>query len=159
MDDNEDSEKVAGSLRENAASGDGQDFRVPQVATSVNSAMSLPLPVKNLATAISCVPLPKQSAGLQELQAYVKVITAGRGFDKNTVGQGFMLLIEEVGELARAARKTAGLRFAEDTHKAEVAHEAADVLTLLLGICNMPGGDLAQTFSAKETLNRTRTWK
>jgi len=105
------------------------------------------------------VALPAKNPTLAELQAYVKAITSERGFDKNTVAQRFMLLVEEVGELARAARKTAGLRLADDTHTAEVADEAADVLILLLGICNMLDVDLGQAFFAKENHNRKRTWK
>jgi NTP pyrophosphatase (non-canonical NTP hydrolase) len=70
-----------------------------------------------------------------------------------------MLLVEEVGELARAARKTAGLGLADDTHTAELADEAADTFILLLGICNMLGIDLEQAFLAKENRNRTRIWK
>lgn len=103
--------------------------------------------------------LPSKDATLEELQAYVKAITVERGFDTNTVAQRFMMLVEEVGELARAARKSAGITFAADTHRAELEHEAADVFVLLLGLCDMLGISLADAFRIKETLNRKRKWQ
>jgi NTP pyrophosphatase (non-canonical NTP hydrolase) len=51
------------------------------------------------------------------------------------------------------------MKFAEDTHMAELSHEAADVLIVLLGICNMLDVDLEQAFRDKEELNKKRTWK
>lgn len=104
-------------------------------------------------------PLPGPNATLQELQAYVKAVTVERGFDSNTIAQRFMMLIEEVGELARAARKSAGITFAADTHRAELEHEAADVFILLLGLCDMLGIDLAHAFQTKEAINRKRKWQ
>jgi NTP pyrophosphatase (non-canonical NTP hydrolase) len=96
---------------------------------------------------------------LQELQAYVANAVRDRGFDQTDVAKRFMLLLEECGEFARAARKQAGMKFAEDTHMAELSHEAADVLIVLLGICNMLDVDLEQAFRDKEELNKKRTWK
>lgn len=79
--------------------------------------------------------------------------------DPDHIAQRFMLLVEESGELARAARKQAGMRFAEDTAIADVADEAADVLIVLLGLCNMLNVDLEQAFRNKEEKNKQRTWQ
>lgn len=70
-----------------------------------------------------------------------------------------MLLLEESGEFAKAVRKHAGLKAAPDTETKEVAEEAADVLIILLGLCNMLGIDLEQAFRDKEERNKKRTWR
>ena len=100
----------------------------------------------------------KGSPTLADLQQYVAEAVKERGFD-DTLEERFMFLTEEVGELARAARKYAGKKFAADTATADPAHEAADVLIILLGLCNMMGIDLEQAVREKEELNKKRTWK
>lgn len=100
----------------------------------------------------------KPEPTLKDLQLYVDEMIRERGFSDN-VPQRFMLLLEEAGEFAKAARRQAGLKFAKDTHTAEVDDEAADVLIILLGLCNQLGVDLEQAFRAKEAHNKTRTWK
>ncbi len=101
----------------------------------------------------------KTNPTLQDLQAYVAQAVRERVFDPNDVAKRFMLLLEETGEFARAARKHAGMKFAADTHTAEIASEAADVFIVLLGICNMLDIDLEQAFRAKEEHNKQREWK
>lgn len=101
----------------------------------------------------------KPNPTLQDLQEYVAEVVKERGFDKDTVEQRFMLLQEETGEFAKAARKHAGMKFADDTERKELAHEAGDVLIVLLGLCNLLDIDLEQAFRAKEELNKQRTWK
>ncbi|MGH7157977.1 MAG: MazG nucleotide pyrophosphohydrolase domain-containing protein [Candidatus Saccharimonadales bacterium] len=92
--------------------------------------------------------LLKQDPTLNDLQQYVAQAVQERGFDKDSVEQRFMLLIEEGGEFAKAARSRAGTPFADDTKTKELAHEAGDVLNVLLGICR-----------DKEAINQTRPWK
>jgi len=101
----------------------------------------------------------KESPTLADLQQYVRAMAAERGFDKNTVEQRFQLLLEELGELAKAARKQGGMRFADDTSKRDVAEEAADVFIVFLGLCNLLGIDLEQAFRNKEEKNKQRVWK
>lgn len=103
----------------------------------------------------------KESPTLADLQQYVADMMEERNFrsDKEYLAKRFMLLVEEVGELAKAARKEAGMKFAENTQTANAAHEAADVLIVLLGLCNMLDIDLEQAFREKEELNKQRTWK
>lgn len=100
----------------------------------------------------------KSDPTLRDLQEYVAAAVRERGF-KDDVGQRFMLLLEECGEFARSARKQAGLKFADDTHKADAADEAADIFIILLGLCNLLGIDLEQAFRAKEEKNKQRHWK
>lgn len=101
----------------------------------------------------------KSNPTMKDLQTYVAQAVKERGFDKDTVEQRFMLLLEEVGEFAKAARGRAGMPFADDTTTKEMAHEAGDVLNVLLGICNLLEIDLEQAYRDKEELNKRRTWK
>lgn len=101
----------------------------------------------------------KANPTLKDLQDYVAQAVKERGFDKDNVEQRFMLLLEEVGEFAKAARGHAGIRFADDTKTKELADEAGDVLIVLLGLCNMLDIDLEKAFRDKEEHNKTRTWR
>jgi len=83
---------------------------------------------------------------------------AERGFDKDTLAENFMMLFEECGELAKAARKSTGLKMAHDAATQDAAAEAADTLIILLGICNILDIDLEAAFRAKEEKNKQRTW-
>ncbi len=103
----------------------------------------------------------KPNPTLKDLQKYVAEATKERGFkdDVAMVPQRFMLLLEECGEFARAARKTVGMKFAQDTHTADMNEEAADILIVLLGICNMLDIDIEQALHAKEEKNKQRIWQ
>lgn len=100
----------------------------------------------------------KKNPTLNDLQNYVKEMVIERGFDKETVPEIFMLLMEECGELAKAARKTTTVKSAQDSKEHSLAYEAADVLVYLLDICNQYGVDLEQAFRYKEEINKQRTW-
>ena len=82
-----------------------------------------------------------------------------RGFDDERVSQKFMLLLEEAGDFARAARKNASLAQATDTEVEDLNDAAADVFAILLDICNQLGLDLEKAFIAREHKNQTRTWE
>jgi NTP pyrophosphatase (non-canonical NTP hydrolase) len=103
----------------------------------------------------------RQNPTLADMQGYVRQAIAERGFQggKEHVAQRFVLLIEEIGEFAKAARGAAGLKQAQDdTRIHSVADEAADVLIVLLGLCNMLDIDLEQAFRDKEEKNKQRVW-
>ena len=93
-----------------------------------------------------------------QLQVYVAQKAKERGFADESVAQKFMLLSEEIGELARAARKAAGIKTADDTARAAMDEEAADVLFVFLNICNKLGIDLPAAFESKEQKNNRRKW-
>lgn len=101
-------------------------------------------------------------SSLKEVQAYVKETLNARGFDDEAVAQKFMLLLEEMGEFAHAARKRADIKVDEAKWKdnEENLHdEAADVLMYLLDVCNKLDIDLTHAFLTKEEKNKKRTWK
>lgn len=102
--------------------------------------------------------LPERPA-LADLQRYVAAVCQERGWTKDTPPEKFMLFVEEVGELAKAMRKAAGL-YAEQAkaHDMPLEEEFADVLSYLLDLANAYGIDLEQAFRAKEQVNQSRTW-
>jgi len=95
---------------------------------------------------------------LTDLQKLIRKLIKERGFDKETVPEVFMLLTEEVGEFAKASRKLHGVKIDKNSRVHEVGEEAADVLWLLLDLCNRMNIDLEQSFRAKELKNQQRTW-
>lgn len=102
---------------------------------------------------------PKTDATLGDWQAYVQQKITERGFADETTQQKFMLLVEEVGELAKALRPLEGIKTSDDSVKLEVKHEAADVFWLLCTICNGLGIDLDDALRSKEVKNASRVWK
>ncbi len=100
----------------------------------------------------------KADPTLADLQQYVRDMVAEREFG-NDVRQKFMLLIEEVGEFTKASRKHTGMHYAADSRDQDLEGEAADVLLVLLDLCNLMGIDLEQAFREKEEKNKQRVWK
>lgn len=101
-------------------------------------------------------------SSLKEIQSYVQKTLKERGFDDETIAQKFMLLLEEMGEFAHAARKRADIKVDEAKwvdNEQNLQDEAADVLMYLLDICNKLDIDLTEAFLAKEEKNQKRTWK
>lgn len=102
--------------------------------------------------------VPKR-ADLATLQTYIRKVVHLRGFEQETLRDVVLLLIEEVGELAKAVRKRTGLKTAAsgDAEK-NVAQELADCLIYLLDIANLAGVDLDAAFRAKEAINSRKVW-
>lgn len=100
-----------------------------------------------------------ENAALSAYQQYVKQIMKERGFDDELLSQKFMLLLEESGEFAQAARKKASLAQATDASVEDLRDAAADVFTILLDLCNQLDIDLEAAFIAREHKNQSRTWE
>jgi NTP pyrophosphatase (non-canonical NTP hydrolase) len=96
--------------------------------------------------------------GLEEYQTLVRQLVIERGFDNETVPEVFTLLVEEVGELAKAIRKANGQKVDKASKVHDLEEEAADVFWLLIDLCNRLDIDLAKAFAAKEQKNRQRKW-
>lgn len=96
---------------------------------------------------------------LPDLQRYMDAICQERGWTKDNYAEKFLLFTEEIGELAKAIRKTHGL-YQEHARQnsLNLEEEFADVLSYLLDLANCFGVDLEQAFRAKERINATRTW-
>jgi len=95
---------------------------------------------------------------LSEYQRLVSELVVERGFDKETVPEVFTLLVEEMGELAKAIRQQNGQKVDVKSRAHDVQEEAADVFWLLIDICNRLDIDLAEAFASKERKNHKREW-
>ena len=97
---------------------------------------------------------------LPQLQQYMDEICQERGWTKDSYAEKFLLFTEEVGELAKAIRKTQGLYQEKARQKhLELEEEFADVLSYLLDLANYFQVDLETAFREKEQVNATRTWE
>ena len=99
---------------------------------------------------------------LREIQKYVKEVIEMRGFANQEIEKTMLLLLEEVGELAKSIRKNAtNMRI--DNHKMNhydtIESEVADVFIVLSSVCNKLGIDLFQSIKDKEEENIKRIWK
>ena len=96
---------------------------------------------------------------LRVLQDYLAAACQERGWTKDSPSEQVVLFMEEVGELAKAIRKRAGL-YDEAARKQTLAleEEFADVLAYLLDLANCYRVDLEAAFRAKEKINETRIW-
>ena len=100
----------------------------------------------------------KNNPTLKEYQDYIALMVKERGFDKETTPERFMLLLEECGEFAKAARKHTSVPTDKNSQSFDLAQEAADVFVLLLDICNHFDIDLEKAFREKEEVNKRRNW-
>ena len=100
----------------------------------------------------------KENPTLADFQAYIKEVVIERGFEQEKLSDIFMLFLEECGELAKAARKNAGIAFDAQSHTHSAGDEAADVFMYLIDICNHLGVDLEKAVREKEEKNKLRTW-
>lgn len=100
----------------------------------------------------------KSDMTLAEYQQLIRQLAEERGFMEETVSEVFGLLVEEVGEMAKAIRKSNGQKIGAHSKEHEVSDEAADVFVLLIDLCNRLDIDLAAAFAAKEKINQTRNW-
>ena len=82
-----------------------------------------------------------------------------RGFSTEDPSKKLVMLMEEVGELAKAVRKIAGMKFTDTTKQTDVEEELADVQIVLLGLASMLKIEMFDAVVAKEQKNRKRSWK
>lgn len=104
--------------------------------------------------------LPQKSS-LFDYQTYIKQIGIERGWDKNSHLEIFLLLTEEIGELAKAVRNKTGL-YAEQNaakHTLELEDEFADVLNYIFDLANCFNINLDKAFVQKDKKNAQRIWK
>lgn len=95
------------------------------------------------------------------LQHYIHDMVVRRGFDKETPRDVLLLMVEEVGELAKAIRKYLGLKSDEERKDRYPALEGelADVFIYLLDLANLLNISLFHALYEKEQENEKRMWK
>ena len=100
-------------------------------------------------------------SSINEIQSYIKKVMEVRGFNKEKSSDKILLLVEEVGELAKAIRKNEkklGIDKTKEYNYSSVESEIADVFIVLLSICDILNMDLLKVFLEKEEENIKRTW-
>ncbi len=99
---------------------------------------------------------------LQEMQEYIKKVIEIRGFANQEIEKTMLLLLEEVGELAKAIRKNA-TSMSVDKNKMynydTIESEVADVFIVLSSVCNKLGIDIYKAVKDKEEENIKRVWE
>ena len=100
-------------------------------------------------------------SNLDTIQNYIREVIDIRGFKNQPIEQTVLLLIEEVGELAKAIRKEkTNMRIDRDkiANYDTVENEIADVFIVLTSICNTLNINLFESILAKERINISRKW-
>lgn len=97
---------------------------------------------------------------LNEIQSYMKTMAEKRGFVQDPTVATMLILLEEVGELAKALRKYSGLKIDQDRIESygNLSHEMADVLICLLMLANKCKINVFDALAEKEKVNKQRTW-
>lgn len=95
---------------------------------------------------------------LHGYQKQIKKLVVELGFGEETTPEVFMLFMEEVGEFAKAARKSSGIKSDAGSKKHDLEEEAGDVLWLLLDLCNHLDINLEKAFLKKVEKNKKRSW-
>jgi len=105
----------------------------------------------------------KKQPTLKDFQQYVRDLVEERGFENDNIPEIFMLLSEEIGEMAKAARKRinmkTNMKTDDNSHKPDLELEIADVFIYVLDICNHFDVDLEKAFRDKEEINKKRVWR
>lgn len=99
---------------------------------------------------------------LQEVQQYIKDVIEIRGFTNQEIEKTMLLLLEEVGELAKSIRKNAtnmSIDKNKINHYDTIESEVADVFIVLSSVCNKLDIDLYKALKDKEEENIKRVWK
>jgi NTP pyrophosphatase (non-canonical NTP hydrolase) len=102
-----------------------------------------------------------KETSLDEIQGYLSKVFSLRGFDGQNSDQQMLLLIEEVGELAKALRKDSLNHTIDQTRSSNydsVESEIADVFILLCAIANEKGIKIFDALKEKESKNINRRW-
>ncbi len=102
----------------------------------------------------------KNDPTLKDLQQYLAEICQERGWTKDSPSEKCVLFVEEIGELAKAMRHTAGL-YKEQAKQRDISleEEFADVLSYPLDLANAFEVDLEKAFREKEKINQSRKWE
>jgi len=97
---------------------------------------------------------------IEGIQKYIQKVVQKRGFSNESARDILLLLVEEIGELAKVVRKFSGLKVDRSklSSKYNLEEELADVFIYLLDLANIYGVDLYTAFHNKELANEKRTW-
>ena len=103
-----------------------------------------------------------ESNTLPEIQNYIKEVIRIRGFAGQEIEKTMLLLLDEVGELAKSIRKNAtnmNIDKNKLNHYDTIESEIADVFIVLNSVCNKLNIDLYKALKDKEEENIKRKWQ
>lgn len=100
--------------------------------------------------------LHKAGSGVSGLQRFYKRTAQRRGWSGESPKDTMLLLTEEMGELARAIRKTEGLKRDSGYEGINLQDELADVQLYLVHLANSLEVELSEAITQKEHKNRKR---
>jgi NTP pyrophosphatase (non-canonical NTP hydrolase) len=97
---------------------------------------------------------------LEQIQTYMLLMAKQRGFTQEPACATMLILVEEVGELAKSLRKHSGLKIDPERLAAygNLAHEMADVFICLVMLANKCNINLFDALQTKEAVNKQRSW-
>ncbi len=97
---------------------------------------------------------------IKHLQEYVADKIKARGFEDETLHERLVLLMEEVGELAKACRKVSGMNSDQNRgNMLKVGEEVVDVINLALAVSIKLDLDMEKEFFEKEAKIDKRFYK
>ncbi len=97
-------------------------------------------------------PAPPAPA-LRAFQEYYRRAAIQRGYARERPKDCLLLMVEEIGELARALRRREKLVRHGSYPESSEAHELADVFLYVVHLANVLGLDLAEVVQKKESIN------
>ena len=111
---------------------------------------------------MAVMPPIAENPTLDDLQQWVRDMKAANDWTPTDFRHEAFLLMEEVGELCKAFRKTQTTSYLTASQRGQsddLAEEMADVLVYLASLANLSNINLASALRAKMDKNRAREWK
>lgn len=135
-----------------------QDFTIALYSEQVCEPAAVPDRLRELRRDPLAQVGPRSS--IADVQACAWALANQRGFQDETPLEIMLLMIEEVGELAKGVRKDIGLKFdkAQEGKTSRIETELADIFIYALHFANACKLDLFNIFLEKEKANSKRTW-
>ena len=123
--------------------------------------VATPEQVKTALASRSPLETINERSSVAVLQWYIHDMVVRRGFDNESPRDVLLLMVEEIGELAKAVRKHLGLKSDEERKERYPALEGelADVFIYLLDLANLLNISLFHALHGKEQENEKRSWK
>jgi NTP pyrophosphatase (non-canonical NTP hydrolase) len=94
---------------------------------------------------------------LRELQREIYANKVRRGWNVTDVGKEIVLMVEELGELARAYKNSNKLPAAEIDQREEIVDALGDLMVYCLGLSEMMGVNTEEVLAAIVENNKARS--
>jgi NTP pyrophosphatase (non-canonical NTP hydrolase) len=108
---------------------------------------------RNLRGTVVANQLPPPTPATRAFQKYYRRVALQRGYEKEGARDTLLLMVEEVGELARAIRKSERIARHGRRIENDERSELADVFIYVVHLANVLGFDLGKAVRDKELVN------